>query len=727
MPEPLPDTGIGPVQSGPGIPDWHLGNRYHVHWNGPVTPAQGMRLIIAPAWLVRLLRVLAVLALAVLLARLMRSLLPEGMRRWRPAAAAAALLLIVPALAPVGQAKAADEPSQAMLQQLKQRLLEPPDCAPACAMIAHATVHASDTEVRAMLQLQSEAAVAVPMPKANDGLDLVGARIDGRPAELVSEGGRPLLRVERGVHAVQLDYRLRGDNLRLSFAGLKPKTFQIDAAGWQVTGIDGDRLSGDTLSLARAARQADAGHAQAPTSQAFPAYVHLTRTLQLRTDWHVLNRVQRIAPAETGFSVSLPLLPGEHPLGEDASVHDGRIEISFRAGQQQATWQSRIEPVTALSLSAPPLVERSETWEVAAASIWHVEGQGVPTAPADGMLVYRPLPGETLKLAVQRLQPAPGDSVAIDHVNLDNSMGDRAGDLQLALTARSTRGGEHAVKLPADASLIEASRDGRKLALALNKGVLSMPLLPGSHRYSISAREPHGIGLVTRVPAVDMQAQTANIDLSLTIPQARWVLWTWGPRNGPAVLYWPQLILLLLVAWGLARFAPTPLKLHHWILLGLGFSTFAWSAFALVATWLILLGVRGRSSATQQWSSPGFNLMQIGLALLTLMALLVLIGAVPRGLLGVPDMHVTGNGSSASQLRWMLDRSDGPLPHAGVFSLPLWCYKAAILAWALWLANALIGWLRWAFTCWSAGGYWRGRDADPASSAAADAGTKSEE
>ncbi len=726
-PEPLPDTSIGPVQTGPGIPDWHVGNRYHVHWNGPVTPAQGMRLIIAPAWLVRLLRVLAVLALAVLLARLLRSVLPEGGRRWRPAAGAAALLLILPALLPAAQARAADAPSQALLQQLKQRLLEPPDCAPACAMIAQARIEAGDTDVQVMLQLQSEAAVAVPMPGASDGLILVAARVDGLAAEIVSEGGRTLLRVERGVHAVQLDYRVRGDNLGLTFAALKPKTFHVGAAGWQVTGVDGDRLSGDTLSLARAGKAADTGNAEAPTSQDFPAYVHLTRTLQLRTDWHVLNRVQRIAPAEAGFSVSLPLLPGEHPLGEDASVHDGRIEISFRAGQQQATWQSRIEPVTALSLSAPPLAERSETWEVVAASIWHVEGQGVPAAPADGMLAYRPLPGETLKLAVQRLEPAPGDSAAIDRVKLDTRMGDRASDLQLALTARSTRGGEHAVKLPTDASLIDASRDGRKLTLALDKGILSLPLLPGPHRYSISAREPGGIGLVTRVPDVDMQAETANIDISLTIPQARWVLWTWGPQNGPAVLYWPQLILLLLVAWGLARFAPTPLKLQHWILLGLGFSTFAWSAFALVAAWLILIGARGRVPAVRQWSHPAFNLMQIGLALLTVLALMVLIGAVPRGLLGVPDMHVTGNGSSASQLHWMLDRSDGPLPNAGVFSLPLWCYKAAILAWALWLANALIGWLRWAFTSWSAGGYWRGGDADEAPPESTEAPTRTDE
>jgi hypothetical protein len=170
------------------------------------------------------------------------------------------------------------------------------------------------------------------------------------------------------------------------------------------------------------------------------------------------------------------------------------------------------------------------------------------------------------------------------------------------------------------------------------------------------------------------------------------------------VLYWSQLVVLLLAAWLLARYAPTPLRFGHWLLLGLGFSAFAWSAYALVVVWLIALGLRARGLRV---GATWFNLLQVGLALLTLAALLVLIGAVPNGLLGLPDMHVAGNGSTAWQLRWFADRSTGPLPAAGVVSLPLWVYKLAMLAWALWLANALIGWLRWAFGAWSEGGYWR--------------------
>jgi hypothetical protein len=58
-------------------------------------------------------------------------------------------------------------------------------------------------------------------------------------------------------------------------------------------------------------------------------------------------------------------------------------------------------------------------------------------------------------------------------------------------------------------------------------------------------------------------------------------------------------------------------------------------------------------------------------------------------------------------LHWFADQSNGALPRAGALTLPLWAYKAAMLAWALWLANALIGWLRWGFRAWTRGGYWK--------------------
>jgi hypothetical protein len=70
-------------------------------------------------------------------------------------------------------------------------------------------------------------------------------------------------------------------------------------------------------------------------------------------------------------------------------------------------------------------------------------------------------------------------------------------------------------------------------------------------------------------------------------------------------------------------------------------------------------------------------------------------------------MMVMGNGSSAWDLRWFADRIDALPPRCTVISLPLLAYRLAMLAWALWLAFSLLGWLRWGWEGFATGELWR--------------------
>ncbi len=695
------------IQAGAGMPSWNQGNDYRLGWSGPVTAEQSTRLVIAPAWLVRLLRVVMVGLLALLLAKLVPLLLMPLRGRWRDwrggAAVSAALLVI--ALLPAGL-HAQNLPSQDLLNQLRGRLTEAPKCAPACAAVAQAQVQAGGDTLDAELEAHIGATVALPLPQTDDALQLLDVGVDGHAnAPLSRRGDQLLLRLERGVHRVSLRYRIGAtDNASLRFV-LRPQRIVFSGQGWSLAGVDDGRPLGDSIALQRMRTATDGK--DLPPAQSFPPYVRLTRSLQLGVDWTVENTVERIAPQDSGFSVTLPLLPGEHPLGDDVLVKDGRISITFNANSGVVSWSSRLDHAPTLALKAPALGERAEVWAIHAAPMWHVDAKGVPTSASDDGLLYQPLPGESLQLAFSKPVAIAGDSLAFDGVQVTSRAGERATETTLSLRARSTRGGEHAVSLPAGAELLEANRDGESINLAVRDGKLSLPLLPGEHAYTLRLREPHGVAARTRTPVFALHAPVANVDLALQLPQDRWVLWTWGPTTGPAVLYWSQLVVLLFAAWLLACYAPTPLRFRHWLLLGLGFSAFAWSAYALVVVWLILLGLRARNTPSEQLGSTKFNLMQLGLALLTLLALVVLIGAVPKGLLGLPDMHVAGNASNAWNLRWFADQSANALPGAGVFSVSLWVYKLAMLAWALWLAWSLIDWLRWAFDAWTRGGYWR--------------------
>jgi hypothetical protein len=701
------------IQAGAGMPRWNEGNNYRLGWSGPVTTEQSTRLVIAPSWLVRLLRVAMVALLALLLAKLVTTLLLPWRGRWpgwRGGRLAGAALLAL-ALLPHG-AHAQNLPSEQLLDQLRNRLTEAPKCAPTCADLAQAQLQANGDALDVELEAHIGAPVALPLPQADDALQLLDVAVDGHAdAPLTRSAGQLLLRMDRGVHRVSLHYRIgAADSVSLRFAQ-RPQRVTFSGQGWSQDGVDDGRVLGDSVALHRVRAASDGK--SLPAVQSFPPYVRLTRRLVLGLDWTVQNVAERIAPQQGGFSTTLPLLPGEHPLGDDALVKDGRISITFNATSNSVSWTSRLDHTAQLALKAPDLGERAEVWEIHAAPMWHVDAKGVPTSSSDDGLLYQPLPGESLQLAFNQPVAVAGDSLAFDGVQLTSTAGERASETTLSLHARSTRGGEHAIDLPAGAELLEAQRDNQPINLAVRDGKLGLPLLPGAHDYTLRLREPQGVAARTHTPAFALHAPVANINLALQLPQDRWVLWTWGPTAGPAVLYWSQLIVLLLVAWLLARYAPTPLRFHHWLLLGLGFSAFAWSAYALVVLWLILLGLRARGAPAERLAPTTFNLLQFGLAALTLLALTVLISAVPKGLLGLPDMHVAGNDSSAWNLRWFADQSTNALPSGGVFSVSLWVYKLAMLAWALWLANALIGWLRWAFDAWTHGGYWRKREPKP--------------
>jgi hypothetical protein len=90
------------------------------------------------------------------------------------------------------------------------------------------------------------------------------------------------------------------------------------------------------------------------------------------------------------------------------------------------------------------------------------------------------------------------------------------------------------------------------------------------------------------------------------------------------------------------------------------------------------------------------------------------------GLLGYPDQHVTGHSSTATNLRWFADQTAGRLPDASAWVLPMWMYRALMLAWAFWMAWFLIRIGRFVFESWTSGGAWSKWSAPKAKAPAAE-------
>ncbi|HEY6940264.1 MAG TPA: hypothetical protein VI238_02235, partial [Dokdonella sp.] len=547
-----------------------------------------------------------------------------------------------------------------------------------------------------------------PLPTGSSDLELRRATLDGVAQDgFARADGALWLVVPRGVHRLELAFVAAADKLSLDFP-LAPPRVEFDGDGWEASGIEDAHLLTGTLALVRARAN---GEQPVGSTQQFAPFVRVERTIDLGLDWSVATVVTRLAPLDGGFAIAVPLLDGEHVTSGAFKVEDARIVVALGDGVRATSWESKLDKSGKLVLVAPPLGERAETWFVQVGPNWHLDASGVPAvaaSPADerGMHRYEfhPLPGEKLELEVTRPEAAQGSSRAIDAVGLVRSVGQRGSDVVLNLRMRASRGGEHAITLPPGAELTGTSRDGQPLNLRLQEGKLSLPLVPGTHAFEIRWRDDEAAGLRVRSPALALGLPAANIDLGIDLPQDRWLLATTGPGPGPAVLYWSELAVALLLAVALGRSPRSPLKAWQWLLLALGFSTFSWFALLVVVAWLFALDLRSRT-APRHWVA--FNLAQIGLPLFTLVALLCLLAAVQAGLLGTPDMAVAGNGSDAHALRWFVDRSSDALPVASAISVPLWTHKVAMLAWALWLATALVGWLRRGFDAWSSTGYWR--------------------
>jgi hypothetical protein len=241
--------------------------------------------------------------------------------------------------------------------------------------------------------------------------------------------------------------------------------------------------------------------------------------------------------------------------------------------------------------------------------------------------------------------------------------------------------------------------DGNKLAL---------PVTPGEHSVQIDWRDRAAMEGHYVAPQLDLGAPAVNASVTLAVPQDRVVLFTRGPLVGPAVLLWGVLAVVVAVALVLPRVLPTPLGAAAWVLLGIGLVQASVAAAFLMVGWFVLLVVRRNYPPASVWR---FNLLQIAILFLTVMAAGALFDALRQGLLGYPDMLIAGNGSSAFQLNWYLDRLKAVTPVVEVYSIPVFAYRLAMLAWALWLAVAITRWARWAWECYTAGGtYWRPLD-----------------
>jgi hypothetical protein len=706
------------LQSGPGVPNWSF-NSYAYGWDGPVDVGEQVRFVIAgPLWML-LWRVGGVLLLALVLAGIAQLAFQFAHRSrlqrvfFKPPAATLLLVMLAGSMLSAPATRAAT-PDAGILGELKARLTQPPACSPHCVETLSAQVTVNADQLNMTLEIAALANVAVPVPVAAGRWEPESILVDGRSAGALYRDAAQgyWVALSAGAHTLRLSGRLAAaESIQLTFPQ-KPRAITTGGTGWEFAGLSQGRMLTNVLELVRQRTASSSDALSAPTQ--FAPFVRVRRFVNLDLDWQVTTVVERVAPQKGAFSLEIPLLKGESVLTPGIVPRERGgvrvVDIGLAAQESDTRWISSLPRATALQLTMTAAPNRTEFWSFTVSPIWNVRFRGVPqVAPEPGGSVgpwtydYFPRAAEVLQLEIARPEAVRGSALALDRVELTAEVGSRSTTASLELRYRSTQGNRQTILLPKDAQVLAVTADGVAVPVRPQNGELPLSLLPGAHTINVQWQSDTGTRWRTRTPSVDLRTSASNVSTRIDVGRDRWVLFATGRGVGPAILYWSELAVFIVLALLLGRIGNLPLRTHDWLLLGLGLSTFSWGVLLLFAGWIFAM--RWRAGLQRELSSVRFNLLQLGLGLLSLIALGALLSAIPSGLLGTPDMSVRPLGDG---YRWFIDQAAGPVPPATVYSVPLYVYKAAILLWALWLSFALLKWLPWAWRAYTERGMWRG-------------------
>ncbi len=714
------------VQTGPGVPAWNW-DRAPLVWHGPVTAGQPLDLTLMPPLLVRiwhwLIAASVLLVTGLLLIPLLGKLprLPAWISRLSPQACV--LIATAGLWLPADQLQATTIDPE-ILKELEQRLLQGPPCEPGCASIGTAQLNLVEESLEVVLEVHSAAFVAVPIPGSTSGWSPSVVEVDGVPAIVTggfSTDAKPTaltIALQPGVHQV----RLQGSLLQLEQAELRfplrPAIVEVNnQSTWRVQGLRNQRLVRLSLTLERERPTAESSTStiqkQTLQSEAAPAYVRVERSIEFGLDWRVNTRVIRVAPEQGSFSVSVPILAGEAVLDESVSIVGDAAQLVFGAGQGALAWRSTLARAETVALSAPEIAVHQEVWSFRSSNLWHLHFQpsaGLVASSIAGQSgpVFYPRGGEQLQVRPEATQPIPGASVTVHTVSLTQTPGERIQTSNVQLQIQASQGGDYSLVLPLGAELTGVHINDRQQPIGLREGRVDLPLVTGRASYRIGWRRPLEQSSVFRTEAVQVPGAVSNVTLAVQFPADRWVLAVGGPRLGPAVLFWGVLVVVALVGLLVSRVPGMPFRASDALLLALGLTLCNFPTAVLVVLWVLTLRARAQwiEHIERRWL---LNFVQLVTAGFSVIAISALVYSVPLALLGSPDMQIVGNGSSAYFYKWFADHAMLQLPNAWVFSLPLWVYRVAMLGWSLWLAFALIRWLRWAWGAWSVPEIWYGK------------------
>ena len=702
------------AQTGQGLPSWQW-QEHRLYWDGPVKEKEAVRLWITPPFVNQLLGFLASLGWLCILYMIFR-----GKQKGAPKSPDESILqmtkkyffksLVLLALFPFDQAKA-DFPSQPLLDQLRAKLTEAPPCNP-CGYLESALIETRPGRLEMTLKVHTELDGFFPIPKASSGffLDEVfknEQRVEFFYSKSLSETN---VFLTKGTHTLRVLAFLYGDEIKIHFI-TPPKILESQGDGFEVSGTLDGKLRGNYLYLT--AQTEAEPEEKAPLKETLkqiildPTFL-VERTLNFDKEWDVHTEVTRLYQTSGADSITIDLLAGESVKSDDFLIKDGTVTLAFAPGESSKSYASALQIKETLTLKASPTQKHTERWILDISSLWHLKHEGLYPIISDQAYrwtpTWHPWPGETLTLNLTKPSGAPGKHVSIERSTLSLNPGHSRTTGKLEIHLRASKGGRHTITFPKGFDLSGFKIDAKPQSTKLKDHRLTFPIHPGTNLLEIEFYEEEGLPYFYRTPVFELGTTHLNSTIQVKA-NSRWPLFLGGPRVGPVVLFWGELLVLLIFSIALGRLKIGPLKTHHWILLSLGASSVSFVSTVFLGLWFVVVAARERYG--EKLSDPWLNACQVVLALFTFFTLIIIYDILSQGLLRSPDMGIQGVASRSDLYQWFQDRSPSAYPSAWILSLPLIFYRVAMLCWAIWFALAMIKWSQWFWQAFQKGGLFR--------------------
>ncbi len=703
------------IQTGYGLPSWSW-RVINLSWNGPVVKEQDYRLLLVPPILNRILNFLRIALIASLILLLigysfnkLKGLLSVNKGAVSSMLAITALFVASYGFSPNVVADTSI-PNDKTLQTLRDKLLTPPNCLPHCAQASKMHMSANSKSLQIRLQIHAAEDVAVPLPGNTKSWNPTKVMVDGKTAKALQRDSNGILwvRLSKGVHKLNLHGPIPKIAHFTVELPLIPKQVSHEISSWRLDGVHKSGRVDSQLQFSRKVSAGDSADIKFEQSR-LPAFVYIERTLRFGIDWTVETKVRRVSPTGAAIVLNVPLLTGE-TVTSDINVQDKQVVVNMSPQQRQFSWHSTLVKTPKMTLRTGENPDWFEIWRADISPIWHAELKGIaPVSHYDAsrqwLPEWHPWPSESVHLTLTRPIGIKGKTITVDNSQLEVQTSKRASAFKLEANIRSSQGGKHQFVLPEGTELQSVKINNRMMPIRLEDQVLTLPIIPGKQHIEIIWRLRKEFSYFFKTPKVELGLESTNNKTYIEMNRDRWILFVGGPQLGPAVLFWGVLIVLALISVGLGRNKHIPLTSWHWFLLAIGLSQVSiWTALIFLGSFYALAYRQQSASKLKPWL---FNSMQIGIAILTLTAGVILIISIHQGLLGYPDMQIAGNGSTSYYLSWYNDRVDNALSQPWVLSVSIIWYRALMLAWALWLALAVIRWSKWAWTCYATDGLWK--------------------